>query len=112
MAGKFTIKKSTNGKFLFNLVAGNGQVILTSEMYETRAAAQNGIKSVKTNSKQDARFERRESKKGQPYFVLKAKNGLEIGRSQMYKSADGMENGIKSVAKNAPTASIVDSTAA
>jgi len=47
MAGKFEIKKSASGKFHFNLKAGNGQIILSSEMYETRSAAENGIESVK-----------------------------------------------------------------
>jgi len=50
MAGKFVLKKGSSGKFHFNLVAGNGQVIATSEAYESRAAAVNGIESVKTNA--------------------------------------------------------------
>ena len=47
MAGKFELKKSKNDKFHFSLLAGNGQVILSSEMYEARASAVNGIESVK-----------------------------------------------------------------
>ncbi len=50
MAGKFVLKKGSSGKFHFNLVAGNGQVIATSETYESKAAALNGIKSVQTNA--------------------------------------------------------------
>ena len=47
MAGKFELKKSKNGKFFFNLLASNGQIILSSEMYEAKASAVNGIESVK-----------------------------------------------------------------
>lgn len=112
MAEKFEIKKATNGKFHFNLLAGNGQIILSSQMYQTKAAAENGIESVRVNSADDNRFERRESTNGDPYFAIKAANGLEIGISQMYKSSDGMENGIKSVKANAPSAEIVDTTSA
>jgi len=112
MAGKFEIKKAKNGKYHFNLVSGNGQVILTGEMYEKKASAQNGIKSIKINCANDARFDRRKAKNGKVYFALKAANGLEIGKSQMYKSTSGMENGIESVKKNAPTAKIADSTSA
>ena len=61
MAGKFEIKQSANGKFHFNLKAGNGQIILSSEMYETKSAAENGIESVKKNSADTARFEIRNS---------------------------------------------------
>jgi hypothetical protein len=50
MAGKFVLKKGSSGKFHFNLVASNGQVIATSEAYESKAAALNGIKSVQTNA--------------------------------------------------------------
>lgn len=108
MAGKFEIKKSASGKFHFNLKAGNGQIILSSEMYETKSAAENGIESVKKNATESFRFEKRTSTKGDPYFVLKAGNGQEIGRSEMYSSDAACDNGIESVQKNAPDAEIVD----
>ncbi|HEY5990663.1 MAG TPA: YegP family protein [Streptosporangiaceae bacterium] len=50
MAAKFVLKRGTTGKFHFNLVATNGQVIATSESYESKAAALNGIDSVKKNA--------------------------------------------------------------
>lgn len=50
MAGKFVLKVAKNGKFHFNLLASNGQVIATSEMYESKRAALNGIESVKKNA--------------------------------------------------------------
>lgn len=111
MAGKFELKTSANGKFHFNLKAGNGQIILSSEMYETRSAAENGIESVKKNGGDEARYDRRTSAKGDPYFVLKASNGQEIGRSEMYTSESAMENGIASVKTNATDATIADATA-
>lgn len=113
MAGKFELKTSANGKFHFNLKAGNGQIILSSEMYETKAAALNGIESIKKNAGNGDRFERRETAKGEPYFILKAGNGQEIGRSETYQGGvAAMENGIKSVQNNAPEAEVVDNTAA
>ncbi|MEZ6142741.1 MAG: YegP family protein [Zavarzinella sp.] len=110
MAAKFEVKKSKNGQFFFNLKAANGQVIFTSESYEARAGATKGINSVKTNSKKDTRFERKESKKGEPYFVLTATNGEILGRSEMYKSKSSMEKGIASVMTNAPDARVDDLT--
>ena len=108
MAGKFEIKKGSTGKFRFNLKASNGQIILTSEKYESRASAIKGIESVKKNAATDARFERKKGKDGSPYFVLKASNGEPLGRSEMYKSASSMENGIASVTKNAADSTTVD----
>lgn len=110
MAGKFDLKRSPSGKFMFNLKAGNGQIILTSELYESKAAAGNGIESVKANAANDDRYDRRESKNGEPYFVLKAGNGQIIGKSEMYSSQAAMENGISSVKSNGPNAEIDDNT--
>lgn len=50
MAGKFVLKKSTSGKYHFVLKAGNGEIIATSEMYNSKAAAKNGIESVQKNA--------------------------------------------------------------
>ncbi len=108
MAGKFEIKAGKTGKFRFNLKASNGQIILTSEAYESRAAAVKGITSVKKNAGNDKRFERKTAKDGSPYFVMKAANGEPIGKSEMYSKKASMENGIASVGKNAPDAPVVD----
>jgi uncharacterized protein YegP (UPF0339 family) len=112
MAGKFEIKQSTNGKHYFHLKAGNGQIILSSELYETKSATENGIESVKTNAPNNDRYERLTSTNGSPYFVLKASNGQVIGKSEMYNSASAMENGIDSVKTNAPASETVDITKA
>lgn len=111
MAAKYELKKSTDGQFMFNLKAGNGEVILTSERYTAKASALNGIESVKTNSPDDGRYERKTSTADQPYFVLKAANGEVIGRSEMYSSTSAMENGIASVKTNGPVAAVDDRTA-
>ena len=108
MAGKFEVKTGKTGKVRFNLKASNGQIILTSEAYESLSAANKGITSVRKNSQNDARFERKTAKDGSPYFVLKAANGEPIGKSEMYKSKSSMENGIASVARNAPEAVVAD----
>ncbi|MDR0824409.1 MAG: YegP family protein [Prevotella sp.] len=108
--GKFEITKRKNGEFQFNLKAGNGQVILTSEGYTKKENCKNGIESVKKNSLVDARFDKLESKNGKPYFNLKATNGQIIGSSEMYESVASRDNGIASVKKNAPDADIVDLT--
>ncbi len=111
MAGKFELKKSSDGQFRFNLKAGNGQVILTSELYTEKRGALSGIESVKRNAPIDERYERKETKKGDPYFVLKASNGQVVGQSESYSSASAMEGGIESVKKSAPDAETDDQTA-
>lgn len=108
--GKFVVTTRKNGEFQFNLKAGNGQVILSSQGYTTKAACLNGIESVKKNSQDDARFDRKESTNGKPFFNLTATNGQNIGHSEMYESVAARENGIKSVMKNAPDAEVVDET--
>ena len=106
--GKFVITLRKNGEFQFNLKATNGQVILTSEGYTTKAACLNGIESVRKNGPVEARFEVKVAKNGKPFFNLKASNGQVIGASQMYASEDTLKKGIASVAKNAPEAPVVE----
>lgn len=73
-AGRFELHPSGTGSFRFVLKAGNHQVILTSQSYASHAAALGGIESVRTNAALPERFDRRESKAGEPYFVLRAAN--------------------------------------
>jgi len=110
--GKFEIKTRKNGEFQFNLKATNGQVILTSEGYKTKASCLNGVESVKKNCQDEKRFEIKEASNGKPYFNLMATNGQIIGSSQMYANQVNMKNGIASVMKNAPEAPIIDLTEA
>jgi Uncharacterized conserved protein len=106
--GIFEIKIRKNGEFQFDLKAGNGEIILTSEGYVAKASCLSGIDSVKKNSTEEARFDKKEAVNGKFYFNLKATNGQVIGTSQMYASEQGRDNGIASVMKNAPHADIVE----
>ncbi len=111
MASVFELKATKDGQFMFNLKAGNGEVILTSEHYKAKASALNGIASVQKNAGDDANFDRLTASDGSPHFTLKAGNGEVIGRSEMYSSAAAMENGIASVKTNAPGATTDDTSA-
>ncbi len=110
MSAKFELKTTGNGQFMFNLKAGNGEVILTSELYKEKEGATNGIESVKANAADDARYERKTANNGAPYFVLKVTNGQTVGKSEMYSSLSAMENGLQSVKKNGPIARTEDIT--
>ena len=103
MAGYYVLKKAANGQYMFNLKAGNHEIILTSETYSSKAAAQDGIGSVQKNSPTDSNYDRKTSSNGAPYFVLKSPNGQIIGKSELYGSASARESGIESVKKNGPS---------
>jgi len=110
MAGKFHLKNSSDSQFRFVLKAGNGETILTSELYKAKASALNGIESVKKNAPFDERYERKLDKAGHPRFNLKAANHEIIGTSESYSSEAAREAGIASVKANAPTATTEDET--
>lgn len=100
--GKFEVYKSEKSEeYYFRLKAGNGQTILVSEGYSTKAACLNGVQSVKTNAPDDKRYDLLESKNGKFYFNLKAGNGQIIGKSEMYETAASRANGVESVKNNA-----------
>lgn len=101
----FELKKSGD-QYHFVLKAGNGQVILTSQMYASKASALNGIESVKKNCGDEKCWETKTAKNGKFHFNLKSTNGQIVGSSQMYADENGMKNGIASVQKNAPGADV------
>ncbi|MGX5816897.1 YegP family protein [Chitinophaga lutea] len=106
----FVISKTSNGEFAFNLKASNGEKILHSERYTTKANCLNGVESVRTNAVDDARYDKLMSSNGKHYFTLKASNGQIIGTSELYERTDGRDNGIASVKKSAPDAAVDDLT--
>ena len=119
--GKFVIKETKTG-VKFDLKASNGEVIATSEVYNSEDACKKGIASVQKNApvaavenqtaegyatEKNPKFEIYNDKAGEFRFRLKATNGQIIAVSEGYKALAGCQNGIESVKKNAPDASIV-----
>jgi len=111
MKARFELRKATSGKFMFNLIAANQEIILTSQMYASKQNAKDGIASVVENAVLDERYGEKVDTAGKPYFVLHAGNKLVIGRSEMYASRAAMLKGIASVKRNAPAAQTIDTSA-
>lgn len=108
---KFEIYQSgTKNEFRFRLKADNGQNILSSEGYSSKAACLNGVESVKKNSADAKRFAKNTTASGMFRFNITAANNQVIGTSQNYKSESGRDNGIESVKKNAGSAEIKEVT--
>ena len=119
--GKFLVKQTKSG-FKFDLKAGNGETIATSEVYTTEAACMNGVESVRKNAPAanvedqtvegftaatHPKFEIYADKAGEFRFRLKARNGEIIAVSEGYKAKSSCQNGIESVRKNASDAEVI-----
>jgi len=120
--GKFVISKAKTG-YKFNLKAGNGQIIATSEIYDSESGCKNGVDSVKKNApiapvedqtvdgfaaEKCPKFEVYNDKAGEFRFRLKAGNGQIIATGEGYTTRANCINGIESVKKNAPDAEVVE----
>lgn len=110
MAGKFECYKDKAGEFRFRLKAGNGETILSSEGYKSKASCKNGIESVRRNSANPDRFVAKTTAGGKHRFNLTASNGQVIGTSQSYTTESSCKNGMQSVARAAPGATLDDQT--
>jgi uncharacterized protein YegP (UPF0339 family) len=110
MSGWYELSNSSDGQFRFTLKAGNAETILTSELYTSKASAENGISSVQNNCQIDGRYEKKESSNNKYYFNLKAANHQIIGTSQMYISAASRDKGIESIKNNGTANTIKDLT--
>ena len=120
--GKFVVRTTKTG-IKFDLKATNGEVIATSEVYNTKASCLNGVKSVAKNAPvanvedqtvenfekaKCPKFEMYVDKKGEFRFRLKATNGQIIATSEGYTTKAACDNGIESVKKNAVDAPVVE----
>lgn len=108
MPSWYELSKSKDDQFKFVLKAANSEIILTSELYGTKASAENGIASVQANCGTDTRYELKNSKNGKLFFNLKAANQQIIGTSEMYESERAREAGIASVMSNGTTEALKD----
>ena len=123
--GKFVVKETNTG-IKFDLKAGNGEVIATSQVYSSKDACLNGIESVKKNAavanvedqtvegyatEKNPKFEVYVDKAGEYRFRLTATNGQIIATGEGYKAKAGCMNGVESVKKNAPEAEVVEAEA-
>lgn len=109
MAGWFELSKSSDNQFRFVLKAGNGETILTSELYTSKASAERASRRyVATARKKNAM--RKTASNGKFYFNLKAANHQIIGSSQMYATAQSRETGIASVKANGTSQTVKDNT--
>jgi uncharacterized protein len=106
MPGKFVVSKAANGKLYFALKASNGETILASQMYASIEGVKKGVASVQVNCQKPEKFEKLVSKKGEPYFNLRAGNGQVVGKSEMYTTEKARDAGIASVVKHAPGAKL------
>lgn len=104
--GKFIIKTGKDGQRYFNLKAGNGEIILSSEGYSGLTGCKKGIASVMKNGTDKTKFEKKTAKNGKFFFTLLAVNKKVIGKSEMYESEKACDNGITSVMRNAGNATI------
>ncbi|MCI6817780.1 MAG: YegP family protein [Christensenellales bacterium] len=119
--GKFVVKQTKNG-FVFNLKAGNGEIIATSQTYSGEDACMNGIESVRKNAElakledqtvenfetvTNPKFEVYLDKRGEYRFRLKARNGEIIATGEGYKAKASCLNGIDSIRRNAPESPVV-----
>ena len=120
--GKFVISSGKNG-VMFNLKAGNGEIIATSQVYKSLDSCKNGVESVSKNApiapvedqtvenfetKTNPKFEVYADKAEEYRFRLKARNGEIIAVGQGYKSKASCMNGIESIKKNAVDAEVVE----
>ena len=122
--GKFEIKKSKDGRYVFNLYASNNVIVATSQIYSSSTSALNGIKSVVTNASSAPiedqtvknytavpfpKWEIYKDKGEQFRFRLSASNGSCVCHSQGYTSKTNCKKGIESIIKFATDAEIIKS---
>jgi len=96
----FEVFKGANKSWYFHFSAANHEITLQSQGYSSRTAALGGVLSVQNNAGLASRYELRDAKNGEAYYVLKAANGQIIGMSEMYYSRSNANAGIDALMRN------------
>lgn len=110
MKGYFELKKSANGDFHFALHAGNHEPILNGTEFSEKIAAEKAIAEVRTQGIHEARYERKISHGGEPYFILKTPSGQILGTSDVYGSEASRDDGVRAVVANCMSIIVKDLT--
>ena len=108
MAGQFTLTKSEDDQFIFQLTDEKEQVLFTSEPSATLSEARADIEALKERAASFPNFERKKSPTNQMYFVVKTAAGRVIGSSERHSSISGLENSITAVNKCAQEAQVIE----
>jgi hypothetical protein len=95
--GRFEVFRGLDGKSYFHLRAKNGEIVLQSQGYSSRARATAGVKSVQTNGVLASRYTVLPAVDGRFYFLVKAANGQTIARSQLYATKSNADRGVETV---------------
>jgi uncharacterized protein len=101
------VSEGESGKFHFNFFARNGQIVLSSESYETNAAAFNGAFAVQTEGVNDAAYTIKQNASGGFYFTVTAQNGQIIGMSQQYTTKQSAADGAAALKALLPSITVL-----
>lgn len=110
MNGKYTISRVGTSEYHWSLTARNAQTVLSSRIYAAKAGLETGIESCRTNSADEARYERTAANESRYYFVLRAADGEVIGTSETYHSERARDQAIALCKESGPLASIAYAT--
>ena len=104
---RFDVFRGNDGRYYFNLIAGNGEIVLSSQGYASEASAINGTFSVAANGTTEARYELNDSADGGAYFNLTATNGQVIGTSEVYSSRSNAQRACNGIIELLPTVDLL-----
>ncbi|WP_413737590.1 YegP family protein [Sodalis sp. RH21] len=106
----YELEKVRNGHFIFKLKGVNGEIILASATFCSKASAENAINFARYNAPDENNYELKHSGNNQPYFILRGKNYQVLGQSGPYQSETAAKRGIKAAMECAATQEIMDLT--
>jgi len=105
---KFVINKNANGEYQFDFINNNDEIILSSGEYTRKFMCIKGIESVKLNSQDHTKFNKKTSRTSKRYFNIKAFNGKIMAISRMFDDKLSCDLEMESFIAKAPNALIED----
>jgi uncharacterized protein len=101
--GYYQLIEGDDGAFMYTLRAGNHETILTSRVYWSRGAALDAVAALRLASQLPERFQRHLIDSSAAWFAVSGADGQWLAKSEAYGSRSGLNTGIASVQRNAPS---------
>jgi uncharacterized protein YegP (UPF0339 family) len=108
MTGQFTLIKSEDNQFIFQLKDDQESVLFTSNPFATLPEVRSAIEALKDRATSFPNFERKKTPTNKMYFIVKTTDGRVIGSSEKHASIPALENNITDVNKCARLAQIAE----
>jgi len=106
MSAMFKVFTVEEGRYQFEYLNGNGELMLVSPKFDTKEVAEKVIQDVRVGSMMSEQIASSKTASGEFFFIIKDREGIAVAKSVLFDDEMTFNNGLHSVRDNACIADI------